>query len=107
MRDLHTAIRTYNAKREADTEAATRARQLIAARRLCRPNDADKSTSHYWDVVTGEDVAAPPAHSFTEEAACRRHDHECANHAVPYTNGDGPLGHGWECGRCGEFLQAG
>ena len=33
-------------------------------------------------------------------------DHECSEHAVPYTS-DGPLGHGWECGICGAFLQAG
>ena len=32
--------------------------------------------------------------------------HDCWEHAVPYTS-DGPLGHGWECGTCGAFLQAG
>jgi len=32
--------------------------------------------------------------------------HDCEANAVPYI-GDGPLGHGWECGVCGEFLQAG
>jgi len=32
--------------------------------------------------------------------------HNCWENAVPY-EGDGPLGHGWECGRCGAFLQAG
>ena len=32
--------------------------------------------------------------------------HDCEAHAVPYTS-DGPLGHGWECGICGAFLQAG
>ena len=106
MKHLHTAIRAYNARRDADREAATRIRQLRAARRLCRPNDADKSTSHYWDAVTGEDVAVP-LNCFTEEATCPRHDHECTDHAVEYTNGDGVLGHGWECGRCGKFLQAG
>ena len=33
-------------------------------------------------------------------------EHDCWANAVPYTS-DGPLGHGWECGVCGEFLQAG
>jgi hypothetical protein len=33
-------------------------------------------------------------------------DHDCMENAVPYVS-DGPLGHGWECGVCGEFLQAG
>lgn len=32
--------------------------------------------------------------------------HDCWDHAVPYVS-DGPLGHGWECGLCGAFLQAG
>lgn len=32
--------------------------------------------------------------------------HDCDAFAVPYVS-DGPLGHGWECGRCGKFLQAG
>jgi hypothetical protein len=32
--------------------------------------------------------------------------HDCDAHAVPYVS-DGALGHGWECGLCGAFLQAG
>ena len=32
--------------------------------------------------------------------------HDCNENAVPYES-DGALGHGWECGRCGRFLQAG
>lgn len=32
--------------------------------------------------------------------------HKCDDHAVPYES-DGALGHGWECGLCGRFLQAG
>jgi hypothetical protein len=32
--------------------------------------------------------------------------HDCDDHAVPYVS-DGALGHGWECGLCGAFLQAG
>ena len=32
--------------------------------------------------------------------------HNCWKYPVPYTS-DGVLGHGWECGVCGAFLQAG
>ncbi len=32
--------------------------------------------------------------------------HDCDGNAVPYES-DGALGHGWECGVCGKFLQAG
>lgn len=32
--------------------------------------------------------------------------HDCHEEAV-YVKTDGPLGHGWECGQCGAFLQAG
>jgi hypothetical protein len=32
--------------------------------------------------------------------------HNCMEYAVPYQS-DGALGHGWECGKCGKFLQAG
>ena len=32
--------------------------------------------------------------------------HRCMDNAVPYSS-DGALGHGWECGLCGAFLQAG
>lgn len=32
--------------------------------------------------------------------------HDCEEHPVPYVS-DGPLGHGFECGICGAFLQAG
>lgn len=32
--------------------------------------------------------------------------HDCFDNAVEYAS-DGPLGHGWECGVCGKFLQAG
>jgi transcription initiation factor IIE alpha subunit len=32
--------------------------------------------------------------------------HDCYDNAVPYES-DGALGHGFECGICGEFLQAG
>ena len=33
-------------------------------------------------------------------------EHDCDDNAVPYES-DGALGHGWECGICGKFLQAG
>lgn len=33
--------------------------------------------------------------------------HDCDENAVPYVGGGGALGHGWECGVCGAFLQAG
>ena len=33
-------------------------------------------------------------------------EHDCWDNAVPYRGG-GALGHGWQCGRCGDFLQAG
>ena len=32
--------------------------------------------------------------------------HDCNDCAVP-VHTDGPLGHGWACGKCGAFLQAG
>lgn len=32
--------------------------------------------------------------------------HDCMKHAVPY-EGDGPLGHGWECAKCGALIQVG
>jgi len=32
--------------------------------------------------------------------------HDCGEHPVEYES-DGPLGHGFECGVCGCFLQAG
>jgi len=32
--------------------------------------------------------------------------HNCIENAVTYES-DGALGHGWECGICGKFLQAG
>ena len=36
----------------------------------------------------------------------RRPTHDCMGNAVQYT-GDGPMGHGWECGICGKLLQVG
>ena len=54
-------------------------------------------------VITEEEVAA------TKEWAKKvpaEMPHNCMENAVPYTS-DGALGHGWECGVCGAFLQAG
>lgn len=39
-------------------------------------------------------------------AVARLNAHDCDENAVPYAS-DGALGHGWECGICGAFLQAG
>lgn len=33
-------------------------------------------------------------------------EHDCWDEAIQYRS-DGPIGHGWECGVCGAFLQAG
>lgn len=33
-------------------------------------------------------------------------DHDCMDHAYAHET-DGAIGHGWSCGVCGEFLQAG
>lgn len=41
-----------------------------------------------------------------EESGVEPPEHDCMDHAVPYVS-DGALGHGWECGVCGDFLQAG
>ena len=57
------------------------------------------------------------AYSFVFEAQFHRPDcrqaefeakqsHVCEDNPVPYVS-DGALGHGWECGECGRFLQAG
>ena len=37
---------------------------------------------------------------------CRVAHHDCEKNAVPYQS-NGSLGHGYECGICGKFLQAG
>lgn len=41
-----------------------------------------------------------------DEALSYDDAHDCNENAVPYVS-DGALGHGWECGVCGAFLQAG
>lgn len=42
----------------------------------------------------------------TEDTKPEHPEHDCWDHAV-YVLTDGPIGHGWECGTCGNFLQAG
>ncbi len=46
------------------------------------------------------------AEMLPEISAPRHPGHDCNNHPVPYRS-DGALGHGFECGICGRFLQAG
>lgn len=57
---------------------------------------------------TGDDppVPAGEVERVNAERGIEPEDHDCMEHAVPCTT-DGPLGHGWECGKCGAFLQAG
>jgi hypothetical protein len=46
---------------------------------------------------------------YAHAAVCNLKDvppHDCEENMVPYKS-DGALGHGWECGLCGRFLQAG
>ena len=49
-------------------------------------------------------LGATPEQATAE--ALKTPDHDCDDNAVPYES-DGALGHGWECGICGMFLQAG
>jgi hypothetical protein len=86
-----------------------------------RLDGADTDTFHSADQVRSEIVGGPlyeddvdpfpPVEAGTTAAAVAESDtpipdHDCMENAVPYVS-DGPLGHGWECGVCGEFLQAG
>lgn len=57
--------------------------------------------SHDHPPVRAGEVEATNAARGIEPPA-----HDCDDHAVPYVS-DGALGHGWECGVCGAFLQAG
>lgn len=49
-------------------------------------------------------VTAADVKLYNKETKAKSHD--CFDNAVPYES-DGALGHGWECGICGKFLQAG
>lgn len=57
------------------------------------------------------DTGLPPVRAGVTAAEVAASDtktpaHDCWDHAVQYES-DGALGHGWECGICGDFLQAG
>lgn len=41
--------------------------------KMCRPDDADKSTSHYWDSETGQTLPEPTEMCFAPEALCPEH----------------------------------
>lgn len=71
----------------------------IVAERLAAD---DFPSKHVLDLQTGK-VSEQPIVVDPEAGP----DHDCDENAVPYTNSGGPLGHGWECGVCGAFLQAG
>jgi hypothetical protein len=60
-----------------------------------------------WIHDGGSRIAEVTYDSATATTCTTSHDrHDCDENAVPYIS-DGPLGHGWECGICGTFLQAG
>ena len=84
-------------------------------------DEEDGEPMHYF--VNGEMGGAPqrcfgfraaPGTSVTDErtptaaihAALGIPEHDCWEYPVPYVS-DGPLGHGWECGKCGALLQVG
>jgi hypothetical protein len=46
------------------------------------------------------------AEKFAAQVSQESRAHNCDDHARPCKT-NGPLGHGWECGECGAFLQAG
>lgn len=57
-------------------------------------------------VITEPVVKAGALAEEIEEKGLPVPEHDCMDWAVPYES-DGVLGHGWECGVCGGFLQAG
>jgi hypothetical protein len=71
------------------------------------PND-DHDEIRFRVPRTADDppVEAGETARIQEERGIEPPPHDCWDHPVPYTS-DGALGHGWECGVCGEFLQAG
>ncbi len=58
------------------------------------------------DVTISEAVPAGQLAEYVEQESVEVPVHNCDENAVPYVS-DGALGHGWECGLCGRFLQAG
>ncbi len=66
--------------------------EIEAFLRWCHGNDKAFGSANYEEVFAEYKKAIPT--------------HKCDENAVPYES-DGPLGHGFECGVCGKFLQAG
>lgn len=62
-----------------------------------------RTLNEYKALIRGMYDGDLRGHTFGRE----EHDHNCIAEAVRYTDGDGPIGHGFECGRCHKFLQAG
>jgi hypothetical protein len=58
-------------------------------------------------AICGRKIEPEPRY-FTSDGKPRHMlcEHNCDENVVPYES-DGALGHGWECGVCGTFLQAG
>lgn len=52
-------------------------------------------------VVVDTHCSREKAEGFVQSSS-----HNCWEEAVQVKT-DGPIGHGWECGKCGAFLQAG
>jgi hypothetical protein len=68
---------------------------------------ADDGTE--FTIIVAEDQPSVPAGALEanlRERGITPRPHDCIDHPVPYVS-DGRLGHGWECGVCGAFLQAG
>ncbi len=57
-------------------------------------------------VPDGPSVRSGELESNLLERGIAPREHDCMEYPVPYVS-DGPLGHGYECGVCGAFLQAG
>lgn len=75
---------------------------------IADPGHRDAWKTHCADLPGGEEYAtylllcAEDGVDPAVDGTCQCEDPE----PVPYVS-DGPLGHGWDCGRCGGFLQAG
>lgn len=61
-----------------------------------------EAITKYRNEVGGRELDAYEIEQIEQRCA----DHDCQEHAT-YILTDGPIGHGWECGVCGDFLQAG
>ena len=82
----------------------------VAAGATCKRCGEEIIDTHACRLTTGQIVSGVPAGEL--EAAIKAGTvptpaaHDCEAESVPYAS-DGALGHGWECGICGTFLQAG